>query len=337
MSFYVQFLCFLLCFYSATVSGLPVCGEENHEQFFISSDALPFQDEFEQLFRNFNESDTEQLDRFSQLLKTIDPYALDDAARAEVENTNRISFVPDRVKRSGYPVEDHEVVTDDGYILHLFRIPHGIKSPQTNQTRPPVLLMHGLFDSSNCWIVLGPENSLAYLLADAGYDVWIGNARGTEPSRKHVRIGAEGKTEKEFWNFSWHEIGVHDIRSMIDHILLKTNQKKLSYVGHSQGTTSFFVLASMLPAYNDKIVDVHLLAPVANLKNTRNQVNAVFAKFYTPLHAIFNTLKIYKLTISNSMVSKIFEYACKGNQNSTPFTCKLGLSILGSTQINCVS
>lgn len=133
------------------------------------------------------------------------------------------------------------------------------------------------------------------------------------------------------------EIGVYDIRTMIDHILNKTKQKKLSYVGHSQGTTSFLVLTSMLPSYNDKIVDAHLLAPVANLNNTRNQVNAVFAKFYTPLSAVFNTFGIYKLTISNSMVSKIFEFACKGSQKSTPFTCKLGLAILGSTQINCVS
>lgn len=92
VSLCVQFLCVLLCFYSG-VSGLPVCGEENHEQLFMNSDVLPFQDEFEKLFRNFNESDTEQLDRFSQLLKTIDPYAFDDAARVEVENTNRVSFV----------------------------------------------------------------------------------------------------------------------------------------------------------------------------------------------------------------------------------------------------
>lgn len=46
------------------------------------------------------------------------------------------------------------------YILHVFRIPYGLKSPQTNQTRPPVLLMHGLMDSSNGYINLGPENSL---------------------------------------------------------------------------------------------------------------------------------------------------------------------------------
>lgn len=67
---------------------------------------------------------------------------------------------PDRIKRAGYPVEDHELTTDDGYILHLFRIPHGIKSNQANQRRPAVLLMHGIMDSSNGFIVLGADNSL---------------------------------------------------------------------------------------------------------------------------------------------------------------------------------
>lgn len=39
----------------------------------------------------------------------------------------------------------------------------------------------------------------------------------------------------DFWDFSWHEIGVFDIPSTIDYILDQTNQTKLSYVGHSQG------------------------------------------------------------------------------------------------------
>lgn len=188
MSLRVQFFCLLLCLYGG-VSGLPVCGEENHEQFFVNSDIIPFEEEFEKLFRNFNASNTDQLEQFAQLLKSVDPYALEDAPRQEVENSNRIDFVvslrcevnaivnsikkikshflqPDRIKRAGYPVEDHELTTDDGYILHLFRIPHGINSQQTNRTRPPVLLMHGLFDSSNCYIVLGRDNSLGIFTCD---------------------------------------------------------------------------------------------------------------------------------------------------------------------------
>lgn len=67
---------------------------------------------------------------------------------------------PDRIKQEGYPVEEHEVITDDGYILTLFRIPFGKKSPLTEKHRPPVLLSHALLESSNSFIALGPDNSL---------------------------------------------------------------------------------------------------------------------------------------------------------------------------------
>lgn len=59
--------------------------------------------------------------------------------------------------------------------------------------------------------------------------------------------------DPKFWDFSWHEIGIFDIPASIDYILKYTNQTKLSYVGHSQGVTSFFVMLSELPEYNDKI------------------------------------------------------------------------------------
>ena len=54
---------------------------------------------------------------------------------------------------------------------------------------------------------------------------------------------------------------------MIDYILEKTGNKKIFYIGHSQGTTTFFAMASELPEYNKKIVSMHALAPVAFCKN----------------------------------------------------------------------
>lgn len=60
-------------------------------------------------------------------------------------------------------METYEVVTDDGYILHLFRIPHGKELPQMNQKRPVILLFHALLDSANGYIVLGPQHSLGTL------------------------------------------------------------------------------------------------------------------------------------------------------------------------------
>lgn len=57
---------------------------------------------------------------------------------------------------------------------------------------------------------------------------------------------------------------------MIDYVLDHTGFEKLHYIGHSQGTTSFFVMASERPAYNDKILSMQALAPVAFMSNLRS-------------------------------------------------------------------
>lgn len=163
-----------------------------------------------------------------------------------------------QILREGYPCEVHTVTTPDGYILKLFRIPHSPRGPPppVNETRPVVYLMHGLLMSSSDWVVLGKENSIAFLLSDAGYDVWMGNARGNTYSRFHTYLNPDAS---EFWDFSWHEIGEIDNPTMIDFVLMKTNQTSLHYVGHSQGTTSFFVMASIHPEMNAKIKTMHAL------------------------------------------------------------------------------
>lgn len=169
----------------------------------------------------------------------------------------------------GYPAETHSVITDDGYILEVHRIPGSPQSPPATGKRV-VFLMHGLLDSSATWVIMGPNNGFAYMLADLGYDVWMGNARGNTYSRNHVTYRPDGWRRRNFWDFSWHEIGVYDLPAMIDYVLAQTNQQKLQYAGHSQGTTSFFVMASERPEYNDKIISMQALAPVAFMSNLRS-------------------------------------------------------------------
>ncbi|XP_055678088.1 lipase 3-like [Lutzomyia longipalpis] len=176
---------------------------------------------------------------------------------------------PEIIQSNGYPVESHVVQTTDGYLLTVHRIPHG-KTPQgrLRTNKPIVLLQHGLLSSSADWVMIGPENALGYLLADQGYDVWLANSRGNTYSRNHIKLNPDNSSK--FWDFSFHEMALHDLPDTIDYILKRTGRKKLSYVGHSQGTTIMFAMLSSRPSYNDLIVSAHALAPSAFLSHLRN-------------------------------------------------------------------
>lgn len=54
---------------------------------------------------------------------------------------------------------------------------------------------------------------------------------------------------------------------MIDHILSETEAEKIVYVGHSQGTTVFYVMASTRPEYNSKIKVQISLAPIGAISH----------------------------------------------------------------------
>lgn len=169
-----------------------------------------------------------------------------------------------------YEAETYTIKTDDGYYLTLFRIPAKQQTPQ----RPVVFLMHGLLGSADDWLLMGPGKSLAYLLADAGYEVWLGNARGSKYSRRHV---TKYPALADFWQYGTDEIALHDLPAMIDFVLKTSNQQKMYYVGHSQGTTAFFALAASRPEYNDKINMMYALSPMVYMSNVRSPLLRMIA------------------------------------------------------------
>lgn len=139
-------------------------------------------------------------------------------------------------------------------------------------------------------------------MADEGYDVWMGNARGSRYSRRHIKYNPDGWRfeRKFFWAFSWHEIGVIDVPEMIDYVLARTGYEKLQYIGHSQGTTAFFVMCSERPEYNDKIILMNALAPVAYVSNLKSPIIRVFTPFLNSLEVSETAILLICSTILNN-------------------------------------
>ncbi|CAG9795477.1 unnamed protein product [Diatraea saccharalis] len=176
------------------------------------------------------------------------------------------------LKKYQYPVEEHTIKTEDGYLLTLFRIPPKQVTNEDKQ-RPVVFLMHGLLSCADDWLLMGPHESLAYQLSDAGYDVWLGNAR----SSRYAHHVSKHRMNPDFWQFSNDEIALYDLPAMIDYVLQTSNQQKMVYIGHSLGTTAFFSLAAARPVYNNKIVVMYALAPMTYMSNVRSPLMRMIA------------------------------------------------------------
>jgi lysosomal acid lipase/cholesteryl ester hydrolase len=63
------------------------------------------------------------------------------------------------------------------------------------------------------------EQSPAFILAKAGYDVWLANLRGNKYSKRHAEYLA---TSEDFWDFGWEEHANYDLPAYTEFILKKT-------------------------------------------------------------------------------------------------------------------
>jgi len=211
---------------------------------------------------------------------------------------------PVMIARMGYPSETHTVVTEDCYILEMHRIPHG--KGQTKANSKTILLVHGVLGSSADWVMGIPEKSLGYILADAGYDVWLGNMRGNTYSRAHCELDPNSL---EFWNFSFDQIGQYDLPAMIDTIQQVSGAEKIFYGGHSMGTTSFMVMSIKRPEYAEKVVSAHFLAPIAYVDHMTSPLKYV-APFAGSIDWILEFLGLGEFLPSNAFMDWFAGFFC---------------------------
>ena len=123
----------------------------------------------------------------------------------------------------GYDWEPYEVVTDDGYILVLMHVTkkRGILHGGPDEDLSPVLVSTPLGATPHSWLwanfedVEDVKTPMLLKLRDAGHDLWFTYSRGHSYSNKHEKYAYDSK---EFWDYSWEEMGVGDIRAALSFV-----------------------------------------------------------------------------------------------------------------------
>lgn len=154
------------------------------------------------------------------------------------------------------------MTTEDGYILTTFHIlgKTGVARPEISSGS--VLIQHGDFQDGTSWLEgFGDAQPFHLKLVDAGYDIWIGNNRGTMYSWDHVTL--DSAKDPAYWDWTWAQMGLYDDTANITAIKKAAGVDKIFYLGYSQGTIQMhYGLAHLESTFHvDNVHKVVSLAP----------------------------------------------------------------------------
>ncbi|PPR84754.1 hypothetical protein GOBAR_AA35958 [Gossypium barbadense] len=226
-------------------------------------------------------------------------------AALAAQSSDRGGICKSMVESNGYDCEEHWVITKDGYVLNVLRIPLGrFVGCRKARNRPPVLLQHGMLLDARSWMLLPPKRSLPFNLADNGYDVWLVNSHGTEYSEGHTSLS---HYDPAYWNWSWDELVAYDLPATFQYVYNQTGQK-LHFIGHSQGT--LMVMASMS---RDQLLNMlrsaALLCPIAYLGHT----TSLLSRFITDnfIAEALHSLGLYKFDLNDLITMRTLKIICR--------------------------
>jgi len=113
-------------------------------------------------------------------------------------------------------------------------------------------------------------------------------------------------------------MGIYDHPAMIDFILKETNEtntmsnKIAAYVGHSEGTTQFFIGASLMPDYFREKVNLFVaLAPIVRLDHSTNGLMVTASKAYKVIEPLVKMTHMYDLFYIGEKASFFGSEFCK--------------------------
>ncbi|KAL3250646.1 hypothetical protein MRX96_055430 [Rhipicephalus microplus] len=190
------------------------------------------------------------------------------------------------VRYFDYPCDISHATTEDGYVIEVIRVPHGLRdngtapSAESGTARHPVLFVPVFAGASDLWFINYPSQSagmylisflrrvpLVYNDSEIKTEVsclLLGSVVERYPLSGHV--GASSPLIPTPLR-SFDEIGRFDFPAVVDHVLNATGADRLTLVALSQGVTASLVFLSTRPEYNEKVDLVVAYGPVANVSH----------------------------------------------------------------------
>lgn len=267
------------------------CGFTNSQNFLVDFVDEILQTQLPNLIgqRPSNENGTR--DEFKDYL--LNDNSNEDIGRASVQEI---------IARSGFKYSNHYTLTQDGYITQLVRLINPL-ADRRKLKQPPVMLFHGGSGSqvtyvsasaiqhhpevyprtSDCGPITSWNRSLAFMLANNGYDVWLIGTRGAgSANQAHIkfrgpksidRSGASADKVRvpflanigeatKYWNFSMDEIVKYEMPRQIDRVLDLTGASKVTLFGYSISPAMTLMLLAGHPEYARKVQNLVSMAPI---------------------------------------------------------------------------
>lgn len=215
----------------------------------------------------------------------------------------------------------HEVIADDGYITELIRVINPLVE-RKNLRKPPIAVHHGASIDTTAYVsassiqhhpekyprsyeqdgpITSSNRSLAFVLANNGYDVWLVPTRGSNPenerhtqdengqnniyngdnSGKGMTFGEtkdEYERAKNYWLYSLDDIINHELRRQYDKIKEVTGSKELSIFSFSLSAPTTLAFLGSNPEYAKDIVTFVSMGPAMAADHSTTVTKTFFEK-----------------------------------------------------------